>query len=358
MLSILCPDSRGRSAPLPTSMRTDSACCFALLLALHMAHAQSLQHTSPVVVVSQTRPDGSGGSGPGGSRRLLGLDSDFAKAIDMADQAWKHAEDGTSYYERHGEVQKGRSTSLPSVAPTRSTGTMLRWRVGLGKELARNRLISHKFQSQKNRCILSYKYKPPARVLMGYSGTHELLNSLQRTLDEASVSKGGVGMSLGVAFDDGRVIQLVSGLAKLPTAGLSGIDSPREVAAEDRFGFGSTTKLYTAVAVLRLVEAGVFKLDELALPLMDEAFKRFSGESLLDLLGWDEQTALKGGSYLTNVTVRMLLDMSSGIKDLTANMDWYFLVKDISDETRHLELTRIELTRSECMAVASRGASR
>ena len=36
-------------------------------------------------------------------------------------------------------------------------------------------------------------------------------------VEQASVSKGGLGMSLGVAFDDGRVIQLVSGLAVLPT---------------------------------------------------------------------------------------------------------------------------------------------
>ena len=66
-----------------------------------------------------------------------------------------------------------------------------------------------------------------------------------------------------------------------------------------------TAQMYTAAAVLRLVDAGEFDLDSKALPLMDTFFRRLNGTSLESFLG----------PLIKRVTVRQLLQMRSGIAD-------------------------------------------
>jgi len=89
-----------------------------------------------------------------------------------------------------------------------------------------------------------------------------------------------------------------------------GHSAPRNVPADcavptDTFAMGSATKMYTAAAVLRLVEQGKFGLDDKALPLFDKLWTRLNGTSIVNGLG----------SQIKDVTVRQLLQMQSGIPD-------------------------------------------
>ena len=123
---------------------------------------------------------------------------------------------------------------------------------------------------------------------------------LQLALDNISALAGGEGLSLGVAFQDGHSLQLGSGLINRA--------APQNVKPESLFAFGSTTKMFTAASIVRLVQLNHFQLDSKAFPLMDTAFRWFSEESLLKYFPHE---------YMSAVTVRQLLDMSSGIIDLT-----------------------------------------
>jgi CubicO group peptidase (beta-lactamase class C family) len=79
----------------------------------------------------------------------------------------------------------------------------------------------------------------------------------------------------------------------------------------DKFLYGSTTKMTTAVAVMQLVELGVVSLEEPMAPIVDRFIARtvaktnYTWRSLVDLFG----------SNVSNVTVRHLLNMHSGIAD-------------------------------------------
>jgi D-alanyl-D-alanine carboxypeptidase len=134
----------------------------------------------------------------------------------------------------------------------------------------------------------------------------------------------GTGMSLGVALPDSLslfpgapgkqgVISLSAGdrhrqrdtalvdVCKFPTP----VRHPACVAPADAFAMGSTAKMYTAAAVLRLVEQGKFGLDDKVLPLFDDLWTKLSGSSIVNGLG----------PQIRNVTVRHLLGMQSGIPD-------------------------------------------
>jgi CubicO group peptidase (beta-lactamase class C family) len=73
----------------------------------------------------------------------------------------------------------------------------------------------------------------------------------------------------------------------------------------DAFAMGSTAKMYTAAAVMRLIEQGKFNLDDVALPLFDTLWTRLNGTSIVNALG----------PKIKEVTVRHLLGMRSGIPD-------------------------------------------
>ena len=164
------------------------------------------------------------------------------------------------------------------------------------------------------RCRSSVPWIPPQRPELRVlppllqrpdKGERSLVEKLQRVLDNISAMAGGEGLSLGLATENGESLQLASGLVK-PWRDKG--PQPENVQAESMFAFGSTTKMFTATAILHLVQSNIFELDEKALPLMERAFLRFAGESLLTYFP----------KYLPAVTVRMLLDMSSGINDLSA----------------------------------------
>jgi len=114
----------------------------------------------------------------------------------------------------------------------------------------------------------------------------------QRVADEYSVERGGAGLQATVIFPDGTQWDASSGLASR--------EKECPVSARHHFGIGSVTKLYTAVLVMRQVEAGTISLDD---PI----------SKWLDL------------PYAKQVTVRMLLNHTSGIPDYTS--DGWFLIR-------------------------------
>jgi len=122
---------------------------------------------------------------------------------------------------------------------------------------------------------------------------------LQVIVDRASFVSLGTGLSLGVATAHGNI-----SISAGPRRGRIARDGDR-VQPEDKFAMGSTTKMYTAAAVLRLVDAGRLGLDDKALPLIDRLWTKLNGTSLAVLLG----------PRMRNVTVRHLLQMQSGIPD-------------------------------------------
>jgi len=143
----------------------------------------------------------------------------------------------------------------------------------------------------------------------GAQSQHDALQKELQVLLNAAASKSimprsSVGYSLGVALSDGTTISLSAGPRE------HGIGAAK-VQPTDRFLLGSATKMYTAAAILRLVEAGKFGLDDKALPLMDSLWKKLAKTSLADRLG----------SQMEEVTVRQLLQMQSGIPDFDTNPD-------------------------------------
>eukprot|EP01059_Diplonema_ambulator_P031614 TRINITY_DN5863_c0_g2_i1.p1 TRINITY_DN5863_c0_g2~~TRINITY_DN5863_c0_g2_i1.p1 ORF type:complete len:1027 (+),score=216.67 TRINITY_DN5863_c0_g2_i1:122-3082(+) len=74
--------------------------------------------------------------------------------------------------------------------------------------------------------------------------------------------------------------------------------------AEDGFLFGSVTKLYTAVAIMKLVEDGLLDLDEPAYPYIDR-YLADNGTSMASLYGLEAN----------NITIAHLLSMRSGLRE-------------------------------------------
>jgi CubicO group peptidase (beta-lactamase class C family) len=97
-------------------------------------------------------------------------------------------------------------------------------------------------------------------------------------------------MSNGIVTPDG--------FTWLGAAGVSDLNSQTPMQTDDIFGIGSITKTFTAATVLKLTERGELSLD--------------------DILGqWLPDIAAKIPDS-DNVTIRQLLDGSSGIVDLNA----------------------------------------
>jgi len=87
--------------------------------------------------------------------------------------------------------------------------------------------------------------------------------------------------------------------------GYSDIATRTPCSATDKFAWGSTTKVQTAVSILQLVEKGMVKLDDSIVTHADDYVLWLSGgsTSLVSLFG----------PQIHNVTIRLLLQMSSGI---------------------------------------------
>jgi len=95
--------------------------------------------------------------------------------------------------------------------------------------------------------------------------------------------------------------------------GYNDVDKKIPATTEDKLGLGSIAKPYTAVAVLRLVEAGKFTLEtrltEIVDPWLD---KHYHGKSLRTF--FDPQ--------IEQVTVRDILHMASGLQDYDDDLCW------------------------------------
>lgn len=109
---------------------------------------------------------------------------------------------------------------------------------------------------------------------------------LRRVLDEYSAVRGGAGLQATVILPDGSQWDA--------SAGFPSRERECPASAGHHFGIGSVTKFYTATLVMRQVEAGTISLDE---PI----------SKWLDL------------PYAEQVTVRMLLNHTSGIPDYTSD---------------------------------------
>lgn len=145
---------------------------------------------------------------------------------------------------------------------------------------------------------------------------------LQGILDEIIVQWGtGTGISLGAVLPHGRsllsgarandaVISLAAGHRQNNTGDIAEClpkqkYDPSCVYPADAFAMGSTAKMYTAAAVLRLVDQGKFGLDDRALPLFDALWTKLNGSSIVNQMG----------PLIQDVTVRQLLGMTAGIPD-------------------------------------------
>jgi CubicO group peptidase (beta-lactamase class C family) len=135
---------------------------------------------------------------------------------------------------------------------------------------------------------------------LGAHSEASLETSLQGILDRATLISKGTALSLGVALPS-RSISLSSGKQQMGKSASNSAD----VAPSDAFAMGSTMKMYTAAAILRLVDDGKIGLDDRALSLFDTLWTKLNGTSIVHALG----------SQIKDVTVRHLLQMRSGIPD-------------------------------------------
>ena len=100
-----------------------------------------------------------------------------------------------------------------------------------------------------------------------------------------------------------------SAAAGYTDAGL-GMGTPtRRALADDLYVWGSTTKMFTASAVLQLVEVGAVGLDDAIAPHIDPILNKLNGSKLADHFI---------DPRIRKVTIRDLLHMTSGIGDYDA----------------------------------------
>jgi len=131
-------------------------------------------------------------------------------------------------------------------------------------------------------------------ILITYS--QSLNGAIQNVIDTASHMSDHTGICLGLALPD-HTVSLVTGYKNQK--------KQLKLSPTDTMGIGSGTKIFTAVATLKLVEERKIQLEDLALPHMDLLVRKITSKSLFDFLGPD----------IANVTVRQLLHMTSGIGD-------------------------------------------
>lgn len=121
----------------------------------------------------------------------------------------------------------------------------------------------------------------------------EIVEKLQTALDE-TVAEQSVGAS----------IKVISPLGKwVATSGVSNLETQTPVQPEDKFKIGSITKIFTAVVVLKLAESGKLSLD--------------------DTLGKRLPDIAKNIPDGNDITIRQLLNGSSGIYDVVADSPLY-----------------------------------
>ena len=127
----------------------------------------------------------------------------------------------------------------------------------------------------------------------------DLKPALQAELDLIAADHPTLALGLGWTSASGA-FGLAAGNVTIPG------QPSRQARADDRFLFGSGTKPFTAVAVLRLMEAGALSLSDLVAAHVDPVLERANGTSVAALYGAEAAAAL---------TVGHLLRMQSGLPD-------------------------------------------
>ena len=111
-------------------------------------------------------------------------------------------------------------------------------------------------------------------------------------------------ISVAIAFLDSRGTA-ASAASGYTDAGLNMGYPSRRAKPDDIYVWGSTTKMFTAAAVMQLVDQGLVNLDDSAASHIDPFLLKMNGTRLSDLLG----------KKVDKVLVRHLLHMSSSIQD-------------------------------------------
>ena len=139
-----------------------------------------------------------------------------------------------------------------------------------------------------------------AALLLGLPASlSDLKPALQAELSLIAADHPGLAFGLGWS-GAGATLSLAAGNVTIPG------QPSRPARADDRFLFGSGTKPFTSVAVLRLVEAGALSLSDLVASHVDPVLRRANGTSVAALYGAEAASAL---------TVGHLLRMQSGLPD-------------------------------------------
>lgn len=138
---------------------------------------------------------------------------------------------------------------------------------------------------------------PKISISAGLLGLCFIIFSCQNTQEAASTAPYKAVLQKGI---DQGFPAYVLGVQKeslkpwIGAKGLASIEESRKVKATDRFPIASITKLFTAVTTLKLIDQGLLSLE-------DKVLKHLS------------QAEVKAIPYIESISIRQLLDHSSGI---------------------------------------------
>ena len=214
------------------------------------------------------------------------------------------------------------------------------------------------------------KHHPPPPAVPAFDGPSPSVAAVRAAVRAALdplAEEFNVSYSFGWA--DGREDNLMLNHVYSPAGsqqrldndcGANRLDGGQGACPRTLFHAGSVTKSFTAVAVLRAVVAGKVALDTPMQPLADAAIRPQCNFSLLQLFGHNGPRAKP---WIQSITVRHLLQMSSGIRDY--NDDWYqqwVLLRGGAaskggggEEMHPCDFLRVQDTRLECEAPCAVG---
>ncbi|NJL79727.1 MAG: beta-lactamase family protein [Richelia sp. SM2_1_7] len=139
----------------------------------------------------------------------------------------------------------------------------------------------------------------------------EVADKLQTALDK-TIEKDGVGAS----------VKIISPLGKwVTTSGVSNLETQTSVESGDKFQIGSITKTFTAVVVLKLAEEGKLSLDDTLEKWLPEIAQNIPDGN--------------------DITIRQLLNGSSGIYDVIENINTPTLSRNSEKSSKRMEARRI-----------------
>ena len=138
---------------------------------------------------------------------------------------------------------------------------------------------------------------PPQTNQAPPTTTESLAESLSRTLDDAVMDQRLPSVSL--YYENGSTGEVLS----LQAGHGSTQPQAAEITEASRYQIASNGKVFTAVAIQRLAEQGLLNLDDL-------------------VSEWLPQALQPGAASLDGVTVRMLLNHTSGLPDYLQELDY------------------------------------